>query len=93
MKYQKALQNAITGELEMVDLTPEEEAEIVERQQRAAAADAAQEATVDATRALAANLPTAADLEGVKTIRDAVDLIARMLPVIDALAKQAGLKD
>jgi len=99
MTYQKAIHNAVTGQTEMIELTPEEvvevEAKIAANQAQAeaeAVAEAEKETAETGLRAAVAATPSDDDINNARTVAGLQALMLLQAAAIRALAKQAGLE-
>lgn len=92
MTYQKAITDAATGQTVIVDLTPEEMAEIETKlaANQARAAEEAQ-AALAVTEAVDA-LPSGDDIGSAKSIAELKEYVRAQSAVIALLAERLGLK-
>lgn len=88
MTYQKAITDAATGETLIVDLTPEEMAEIEAKQSRAGEEAAGLAAVFETV----ASLPTDDEIRNATKIADLKEIQLRQNAVIALLAERLGLK-
>lgn len=87
-KAMKGVQDAVTGEVRMVELSAEEITEIAEKQAASTARRQERDARRAAALATVAVFPTAAEVEAAKTVADLREAVGRMQAVVALLLEQ-----